>query len=138
MNRSRIYFWIHLTPDYFLIHERGCPLDYCHDSTEAAVTVKPNDPDVQCLHGRTGKICGSCNEDKNYSLGLGSLDCQMNCTYTSLLLIIPFGALGIILILLLFLLHLTVSAGTINGMIFYANIAQANHQIFIKVNLYRG
>ena len=34
-------------------------------------------------------------------------------------LIVLFGVVGILLIALLFLLHLTVSAGTINGMIFY-------------------
>ena len=41
------------------------------------------------------------------------------------------GALGILLIVLLFLLHLTVASGTINGLLFYVNIIQANHQIFL-------
>lgn len=104
--------------------------------------ITPDDPDVQCLDGQTGKICGSCKEEENYTLGLGSLECRKNCDYVSLLLIIPFGILGILLIVMLFLLHLTVSAGTINGMIFYANIVQANHQIFLpkEINkfLYHG
>lgn len=47
------------------------------------------------------------------------------------MLILPIGILGILLIVLLFLLHLTVAAGTINGLLIYANIVQANHQVFL-------
>ena len=130
VNRLRNDFWIKLTANYFLIFEGSCPLDYCINSTEV-VTIKHNESDVQCYEGRTGIICGSCKEDEGYSLVLGSLQCQQNCTHIFLLLTIPFGALGILLVVLVFLLHLTVSAGTINGMIFYANIVQANHQIFL-------
>ena len=130
VNRSRNNFWIKITDRYFLIYERSCPLDYCKVQI---VSITPSEPDVQCLEGRTGKICGSCKQYEGYSLVLGSLQCQKRCynSSVSLLLIIPFGVLGILLIALLFLLRLTVSAGTINGMIFYANIVQANHQIFL-------
>ena len=131
VNRSRNNFWINITTDYFLIYEGSCPLDYCYDNTYKVVTIKPNKSDVQCLDGRTGKICGSCKQHENYSLALGSLRCHKNCSDFSPLWIILFGILGILLITLLFLLRLTVSAGTINGMIFYANIVQANHQIFL-------
>ena len=129
IKRSRNNFWINITDEYFLIYEGNCPLDYCNDSSKI-LTIAPNKPDTQCFEGRTGKICGSC-KGENYSLVLGSLECQQGCSNASLLLLIPFGILGVLLILLLFLLRLTVSTGTINGMIFYANVVQANHQIFL-------
>ena len=37
---------------------------------------------------------------------------------------------GVLLVILLFLLHLTVAAGTLHGLIFYPNIVEANHHIF--------
>lgn len=127
IGRSGNNFWIGYTTEYILLSERDCPLDYCNSMT---VYVSLNDSsDVQCSKGRTGKLCGSCTV--NYSLALGSLDCTQNCTYVYLLLIFPIGTLGILLIMLLFLLHLTVAAGTINGLLFYASIVQANHQIFL-------
>ena len=130
IKRSRNNFWISITDEYFLIYEGSCPLDFCNDSS-MVVAIKPNNPDTQCFEGRTGKICGSCKEGENYSLVLGSLECRQNCSNVYLLLVIPFGILGVLLILVLFLLRLTVSEGTINGLIFYANIVQANHQILL-------
>ena len=128
IKRSRNNFWIDITDNYFLIYEGSCPLDYCKDHL---ITIPSNEPDKQCQEGRTGNICGSCNKHENYSLILGSLECKKGCSNVYLLLIIPFGILGILLIALLFLLRLTVSEGTINGLIFYANIVQANHQILL-------
>ena len=37
---------------------------------------------------------------------------------------------GVFLLVVLFILHLTVAAGTLHGLIFYANIVAANHHIF--------
>ena len=119
-------YWMNLTTDHILMYDGGCPLDYCK---YAKVYVPQNDPDVQCNDGRTGKLCGNCIE--NYSLVLGSLSCEHHCSHTYLLLVLPIAALGILLIVLLFALRLTVAAGTINGLLFYVNIVQANHQIFL-------
>ena len=133
INRSRNNFWMNIINDYFLIYDASCPLDYCNDSSKV-VTITPNEPDAQCIKGWDGKLCelcGSCKDGESYSLVLGSLECQQGCSHISLLLVILFGILGILLIVLLFLLRLTVSTGTINGMIFYANIVQANHQILL-------
>ena len=65
---------------------------------------------------------------------LGTLSCKPNCSHTYLSLILPIAALGILLIVVLFALHLTVAAGTINGLLFYANIVQANHQTFLPTD----
>jgi hypothetical protein len=47
-----------------------------------------------------------------------------------LLLVLPFALAGIALIVLLSILRLTVSTGTINSLILYANIVQVNRRIF--------
>ena len=46
-------------------------------------------------------------------------------------MLIPFALAGIVLVLLLFLLQLTVASGTVNGLIFYANIVAGNKAIFL-------
>ena len=54
----------------------------------------------------------------------------MKCSNTWLLLIIPFALAGVALVVCLMVLNLTVSTGTINGFIFYANIVRANTATF--------
>ena len=110
--------------DGLVIHEGGCPFDYC---TNTAINVTLNNPNIQCDNNRSGILCGTCKE--NFSLTLGSLHC-MPCSNAYLALIIPFALAGIALVVILFLLRLTVAVGTLNGLIFYANIIQANHQTF--------
>ena len=126
INRLSNHFWVALdrTPNYLVLHNGSCPLDYC---TDTPMNVTPEDPDVQCLTNRTGTLCGVCKE--SFSLVLGSLHC-IPCSNAYLALIIPFALAGIALVSVLFLLRLTVAVGTINGLIFYANVIQANHQAF--------
>ena len=102
------------------------PLDYC---TEVEQVVNVDDSDAQCNYNRTGKLCGGCSD--NTSLVLGSSRC-MQCSNIYLALIFAFAVAGIALVLFLFVLKLTVAVGTINGLIFYANIVQVNLSIFQK------
>ena len=106
-----------------VIDESGCPFDY--NCMNTAINVTLDNPNAQCDNNHSGILCGACKE--NFSLALGRLHC-LSCSNTYLALIIPFALAGIALVVLLFLLHLTVAAGTINGLIFYANIVQANNQ----------
>ena len=66
---------------------------------------------------------------KDLSHVLGSTSCE-ECSSHFLLLIPVFIAAGIVLVIFLMLFNLTVSVGTINGLIFYANIVRANQAIF--------
>jgi predicted outer membrane repeat protein len=131
IGRSSNTAWMDLTPDSILLHDGGCPLNYCKYEK---VYVPQNNSDVQCNDGRIGILCGSCMEYENYSLVLGTLACKQNCSDTHLSLVLPIAALGILLIVALFVLRLTVAAGTINGLLFYANIVQANHQTFLPTD----
>ena len=56
----------------------------------------------------------------------GSSRCR-KCSNVYVLLIIPFVLIGIAF---LFIFNLTVAIGTINGLIFYANIVKINEAIF--------
>ena len=69
----------------------------------------------------------------SYSLALGSNRCLPDCSYNSLSLIVAFVFVGITLVLFIKILNLTVSQGTLNGLIFYANIVGAS-QPFVFTN----
>ena len=103
----------------------SCPFDYCQLNTE--LTFSLNDPDAQCRYNRSGLLCGGCSA--NLSTVLGSNNC-LPCTDDYLMLIIPFALAGVALVVLLIGLNLTVSVGTINGLVFYANIVLVSKFIF--------
>ena len=107
-----------------LIVYSNCPFDYCNDGT---VHFKITSPDTQCLHNRSGLLCGQCPE--GLSLILGSNKCG-RCTNNYIALIIPFALAGIALVAFIITLNLTVSVGTINGLIFYANVVKIYEPIF--------
>jgi hypothetical protein len=87
--------------------------------------------ETECANlSRTGILCGQCNNNNNHSLWLGPNNICAECHNANLALIIPFAAAGLALIILLIGLNLTVSVGTINGLIFYANVIQINEKFF--------
>ena len=63
------------------------------------------------------------NADRTFGLALGSLHC-IPCNNSHSALILFFALAGVALIAIIFLLRLTVSVGTLNGLLFYANIIQ--------------
>jgi predicted outer membrane repeat protein len=105
-----------------------CPYDFCR--------ILPNPlplslyhPGDQCNYNRSGILCGSCKT--NFSLSLGSSVCQQ-CSKPWMAAIITIGIAfaGLLIVVFLMFLNFTVSIGTINGLIFYANIVQANKIFF--------
>ena len=83
---------------------------------------------------RTGIICGHCYG--NYSVIFGSSKCQV-CTDMWLITLVMFAVLGVLLVAALFFLNLTVTQGTLYGLIFYANIVQLNASIFFNQSTLR-
>ena len=102
-----------------------CPYNYCKYQ---AVAVTGDNVDVQCNHNRTGLLCGACGDHQ--SVIFGGTGCYSCTNMTPLLLIPLFAVMGIALVLLLILLNLTVTEGTINGAIFYANIIQISKEVY--------
>ena len=109
-----------------LILHPNCPFHYC-TSEETYLAV--DDSDKQCNYNRSGLLCGKCSE--NLSLVLGSSRC-LQCSNSYLSLLIAFIFAGIALVLFLLVLRLTVAAGTINGLVFYANVVAVNSAIFFR------
>ena len=109
-----------------LIIHAHCPFDFC-TTKETYLTV--DDSDKQCNYNRSGLLCGRCGE--NLSLALGSSRC-LQCSNTYLTLLTAFAFAGITLVLILLALRLTVAVGTMNGLIFYANIIAVNSKVFLQ------
>ena len=101
-----------------------CPLDYCNRE-ERNVTL--SESDSQCNHNHSGTLCGGCQP--GLSLALGSAQC-LQCSNKYLALLIPLTLAGPVLVFSIKLLDLTISQGTLNGLIFYANVIKANEYIF--------
>ena len=74
-----------------------------------------------CYGSRTGELCGECIT--NYSVVFGSTDCK-HCSGQLWWLLTSMVCLtaGPLLVFLLYALKLTLTTGTLNGIIFYAQI----------------
>ena len=110
-----------------------CPLDYCTRTKILVNLNTQNGADIQCLNNRNGKLCGGCKQ--NFSLSLGSSSCIVCPRYWHALLVgitVLSALAGVGLIALLLEFNLTVGIGTINGLIFYANIVDANRGTFFS------
>ena len=110
-------------PKMFVIHQH-CPYDYCKPY---ALLLNLSTPDDQCSSNRSGILCGACQP--GLSQVLGTSNCK-RCSNVWLLLTIVFALAGILLVAGLLMLNITVATGTINGLIFYANIVRANTATF--------
>ena len=110
----------------WLILHPHCPFDYCKLETHS-VNFTMNNTDLQCNYNRSGHLCGACTH--GYSLAVGSSRC-LSCSNKFLALLIPFFFAGLLLVVFLFICRVTVAAGTISGLIFYANIVTANQSVF--------
>ena len=128
--------WVNATFDHLLSSDQSgiivhdhCSYDYCEASINGAIqSLNLNYPDQQCAFHHSGTLCGGCQT--NFSQALGTNKCKM-CTNARFSLIVLIIALaGIALVVCLMLLNITVTVGTINGLIFYANILKANDAFF--------
>ena len=125
--------WINVTfvntSQYGMLVHKHCPFDYCRRNS---FDLNLEDPDEQCAFNRSGILCGACQHNLSHVFGTSA--CR-ECSNLWALLWVPVIALaGIALVVLLIVLDLTVSVGTINGLIFYANIVRANHATFFPPN----
>ena len=110
----------------------GCPIRHCspranlnwfHSGSDGLTLREEPDSEIDwpvCVGGREGPLCSKCSED--LSLAFGTSECIHCSDGTIYWLFIAFTlVLGPLLIFFLFALKLTLTAGTLNGIIFYAN-----------------
>ena len=119
--------WIGNTSKGILAVFDQCPFDYCSNKGIINLTNFSS----QCNYGRTDVLCGKC--PPGLSTTFGTSQCKA-CSHYYLFLIIPFAIMGLLLVGVLFALNLTVSAGTLNGIILYANIFRINDDIFFPAS----
>ena len=115
-NNTDVYYW-----------HRYCHRDYCDSSL---IPIELRSPDEQCSSNRSGVLCGRCRT--GYSLQLGGNKC-IKCDDNFLSLLVVFTVLGILLVVLIKLFDLTVTSGTVNGLIFYANVVWRNNAILFSL-----
>ncbi len=94
-----------------------------------AINGESLEVDEQCANNHTGQLCGNCSG--NYSLTLGRPDCK-ECAYKGLAFIVFFILAGPLLVALIKMLDLTVTIGSVNGLIIYANLVWANESIIFN------
>ena len=123
-------FWI----DYlqksrrYVIHPH-CPFDYCKPSNEK-IAINFNvasGANAQCANDRSGTLCGQCSVGTSVSVGNSyCLKCPTYWPLLTVILLIASVLAGVLLVALILALNLTVAVGTLNGVIFYANVVAAN------------
>ena len=135
VKKSQSRIWISYVDDNnltgFLVYP-NCPFDYCNHLSLPIDLNRPNGADTQCAFNRSSLLCGSCQHD--LSLSLSSSHCLQCPSYWLVqLLSITFVAFiaGLALVVILLLLNMTVAVGTLNGLIFYANVVYANKSILL-------
>ncbi len=94
-----------------------CPYGYCDFNFGNDVNI--SDPSLICQGGRTGVLCGGCTE--GLSAMFGTTDCGV-CSNYYLFTIFMYAVAGILLLMALFIFDITVTGGTINGLVFYAQL----------------
>ena len=101
----------------------NCPYNYCNRE-EVNVTLQYSDSQCNFNHSRT--LCGGCQP--GLSLALGTNHC-LHCPNTHLALLLPFALAGGVLVCFIKVIDLTISQGTLNGLILYANVVKANEYL---------
>ena len=122
--------WVIIEEDA-LLYSTHCPFDYCN--VTGIVINLQDDSDSQCAFNQAGRLCGHCKD--NYSLAIGSSHCIHCPNNNNLALLIFFAAAGFLLVFFISAFNLTVTQGTINGLIFYANIVWTFQSIFVPQEL---
>ena len=125
--RRPINTWIvanmHANITIYLISD--CPMDYCLPYSSNLNLLYP---DRQCQFNRTGVLCSQC--PRPLSMVFGSSRC-VKCKNIHILISIIVIVAGLTLVVSLFILNLTVTVGTINSIILYANIISINDSLFL-------
>ena len=110
----------------------NCPMDYCLPFSSNVLLTSP---DTQCQFNRTGILCSQCQHP--LSMVFGSSRC-MECTNLHILISLLIILTGAVLVIFIYLLNLTVTNGTVNGIILYASIISINDSVFlVNDNVYK-
>ena len=132
-------------PFIFLFSE-NCHHGYCNgdptfsvfrfDNNSFLLTTKDFSVNSSLCHkNRDGILCSKCSTvfGVKYSVVFGSTECR-HCSNWSLWTLVFYAAAGPLLIYLLYALRLTLTTGTLNGILFYAQVANAGLLDILSIN----
>ena len=109
-----------------------CPLWYCNKNSSLKVDQTHFHQDAQCRN-RQGILCGACSESKTLAIASNMcIECEHHrYSYLPLLVL---GALAITVIVLLFMLcfNMTITDGTVSGLLFYVSIFSINRDSLLR------
>ena len=120
--------WVGLMPNSNITAvSDSCPYNYCkYFGFKQTATITNFD---LCDGNRNGVVCGSCKA--NYSVVFGDREC-LKCSNYWLFTLVAFGFLGVLLVIILFVLHISIATGTITSIIFYANVFATTNSLSIS------
>ena len=128
----------------------ACPIGYCNSnqtlpyfysgdlSSNQSFKLSDGITDYHpplCLYQREGTLCGRCSE--GLSVVFGSTECQ-HCSNTWITSVSIYLVTGPLLIYLLYALKLTLTSGTLNGIIFYAQAASCGLLDLLKYHYFKS
>lgn len=106
-----------INPMYDKYFTNSSDVMYLTISAEPSITVS------QCLYNRGGTLCGECTG--NLSIVFGSVECKQCPAYQWIWVTLLKIVTGPLLVYMLYKLQFTLTIGTLNGVIFYAQAANA-------------
>ena len=114
---------------------KRCPRAYCKQHETDIKSHKGYiDQDFQCNFKRKGLFCGKCMRGLSIVFGTPRcVYCNANNRWALFGSVCGFALAGIILVAFLFACNFTITEGTINGFIFYANIIEINQDIYFPL-----
>ena len=115
--------WISLEQTSNISIYSSCPFDYC---TSGKVVLQYLNTSI-CASGRSGMLCGECQDSLSFTLG--NNHCT-ECSSNFIALILVFGALGVLLVILITVLSLTITEGAVIGVIFSISFLHLNRLSF--------
>ena len=136
------YLWAGLGKNNSLHYSCFCPPGYCNihnhhdllkfkDTGSFLIFSRTWDSKPLCYGSRTGDLCGECIS--NHSVVFGSTVCLMCNEKEWMFASIIYILAGPLLVFLLYVLKLTLAMGTLNSIIFYAQIMNAGIAGYLKI-----
>lgn len=119
-------FWVSSSRISGIVVHEHCPFDYCKPGS---FDLDLTHSDQQCAFHCSGILCGACQQ--NFSQVLGTSNCKQCSNIWIPVIIFIFLLSGAALVLFVMVLNLTVSTGTVNGLIFYAKYCQSKSGYFL-------
>ena len=119
------------------INENTCPNLYCIPKpTKIKACANHIEQDSQCYLNRSGVLCGQCHTGHSIVFGTPRcIDCRSHTLWSTFGMLLAFAVAGVVLVIFLLVSNFTVTQGTINGFILYANIIEACQDTYFPLRV---